>query len=233
MITSCCGPSLALRSGSLSGEPIMNLPAGMTIITGQPFAHSLKSEPGFAAFAFSCATVSTVGSIAMRQRSCPTTCCAMAPRSMNPRAARPNEAMRPATSTLPRRARARDARSATRQRSGMVRVPHTVGRLPWTRDAPKWASLRAQLDGLEPSVQMTTPVILRASLDRLPATCPLEPAHELDQAERAQELEYGQRHDQKAHRDHQCPRRHVLDRPSADRRRQHAAEDEWNEVLQR
>jgi hypothetical protein len=25
----------------------MNLPAGMTIITGQPFAHSLKSEPGF------------------------------------------------------------------------------------------------------------------------------------------------------------------------------------------
>jgi hypothetical protein len=48
-VTSCGGPSLASRSGSFSGEPIMNLPAGMTIIAGQPFAHSLKSEPGFAA----------------------------------------------------------------------------------------------------------------------------------------------------------------------------------------
>ncbi len=56
---------------------------------------------------------------------------------------------------------------------------------------------------------------------------------ELDQAKGTQELEYGERDDQNAHRNHQCPRRHVLDRPSADRRRQHAAEHEWNEVLKR
>src|ERR1700680_3358041 len=54
IVTSCCGRSLASRSDSFSGEPIMNLPAGTTIITGQPFAHSLKSEPGFAAFALFC-----------------------------------------------------------------------------------------------------------------------------------------------------------------------------------
>src|SRR6202047_115457 len=66
-VTSCGGPSLASRSDSFSGEPIMNLPAGMTVIAGQPLAHSLKSEPGFAAFAFSCSTVSTVGSNATRQ----------------------------------------------------------------------------------------------------------------------------------------------------------------------
>src|SRR5215510_15992253 len=66
IVTSCGGPSLGSRSGSLSGEPIINLPAGMTIITGQPFAHSLKSEPGFAVGAFPCSPVSTVGSIAMR-----------------------------------------------------------------------------------------------------------------------------------------------------------------------
>src|SRR6202022_2152434 len=70
-VTSCCGRSPPSPSDSLFGEPIMNLPAGTTIITGQPFAHSLKSEPGFPAFAFSCSTVSTVGSIAMRQRYCP------------------------------------------------------------------------------------------------------------------------------------------------------------------
>src|SRR6516164_11728053 len=63
IVTSCGGPSLAFRSSSFSGEPIMNLPAGMTIISGQPFAHSLKFEPGFDACAFSCSTVSTVGSI--------------------------------------------------------------------------------------------------------------------------------------------------------------------------
>jgi hypothetical protein len=34
---SCCGHSSALPSAS--GEPIMNLPAGTTIIVGQPFAH--------------------------------------------------------------------------------------------------------------------------------------------------------------------------------------------------
>src|SRR5262245_32569337 len=58
--TSRWGPSLASRSGSSSGEPIVNLPAGMTIMTGQPVAHSLNSEPGSAALAFSCSTVSTV-----------------------------------------------------------------------------------------------------------------------------------------------------------------------------
>src|ERR1700731_1057249 len=61
IVTSCCGRLLASRPDSFSGEPIMNLPAGTTIITGQPLAHSLKSEPGFPAFAFSSSTVSTVG----------------------------------------------------------------------------------------------------------------------------------------------------------------------------
>src|ERR1700730_1154487 len=54
IVTSCCGRSLASRPDSFSGEPIMNLPGGTTIITGQPFAHSLTSEPGFHAFAFYC-----------------------------------------------------------------------------------------------------------------------------------------------------------------------------------
>src|SRR5262249_37821577 len=129
MVTSCWGPSLTSRFDSLSGEPMMNFPAGMTIITGQPFAHSLKPEPGFAAFAVSCFTVSTVGSIAMRQRCCATTCWAMAPRSTTSRPARPSRTVRPATSTLPRRTRAKDARSASRQRCGMVQLPHTIGRL--------------------------------------------------------------------------------------------------------
>jgi hypothetical protein len=31
--------------------------------------------------------------------------------------------------TLPRRTRAKDARSATRQRCGVVQLPHTIGRL--------------------------------------------------------------------------------------------------------
>ena len=61
--------SLVRRSASVCGEPIVNFPAGMTIITGQPLAHSLKSEPGLAACAFSCSPVSTVGPTAVRQRS--------------------------------------------------------------------------------------------------------------------------------------------------------------------
>src|SRR5215831_8401977 len=85
IVTSCCGPSLAFRSGSFSGEPMTNFPEGMTIIAGQPFAHSLKSEPGLAACAFSCSTVSTVGSVA---GFCPTPSCAMAPRSTKPRLTR-------------------------------------------------------------------------------------------------------------------------------------------------
>ena len=37
--------------------------------------------------------------------------------------------MSAATITLPRRTRAKDARSATRQRCGVVQLPHTIGRL--------------------------------------------------------------------------------------------------------
>src|SRR5215475_7696154 len=85
IVTSCSGPSLAFLSGSFSGEPMMNFPEGTTIITGQPFAHSLKSEPGLAACALSRSTVSTVGSVAMRRGSSPTPSCAMAPRSTKPR----------------------------------------------------------------------------------------------------------------------------------------------------
>src|SRR6516162_5161453 len=59
IVTSCCGPSEAARSFSLLGEPIINLPAGTTIIVGQPVAHSVNSAPGVAAFSFSCTTVST------------------------------------------------------------------------------------------------------------------------------------------------------------------------------
>ena len=43
---------------------------GSTIITGQPFAHSLKAEPDFAAITFSCSTVSTVDPIATSLRYC-------------------------------------------------------------------------------------------------------------------------------------------------------------------
>jgi hypothetical protein len=46
----------------------MNLPAGMTTMTGQPLAHSLNSEPGFAAFAFSSSNVNTVEPVAILQR---------------------------------------------------------------------------------------------------------------------------------------------------------------------
>src|SRR5437764_551605 len=59
IVTSRCGPSSLLRSFSFTGEPIANLPAGTTIIVGQPFAHSLNSDPGFAAFSFSCWAVRT------------------------------------------------------------------------------------------------------------------------------------------------------------------------------
>ena len=41
----------------------MNLPAGTTIIVGQPFAHSLNSEPGTAASRFCCSAASTDGPI--------------------------------------------------------------------------------------------------------------------------------------------------------------------------
>src|SRR5262249_36170228 len=38
---------LLVGKGTLSGEPIMKLPAGTTIISGQSLAHSLKESPGF------------------------------------------------------------------------------------------------------------------------------------------------------------------------------------------
>jgi len=90
----------------------MNLPAGMTIITGQPFAHSLKSEPGVAACAFSCSTESRVAFMAVRQRSCPTTSCAMVRGSIRPRLTKQSMTMRPATSTLPRHPRSANVPAA-------------------------------------------------------------------------------------------------------------------------
>src|SRR5215475_399624 len=42
IVTSCCGPSRARRPVSLSGDPIVKLPAGITIISGQSLAHSRK-----------------------------------------------------------------------------------------------------------------------------------------------------------------------------------------------
>src|SRR6516164_2265956 len=61
IVTSCCGPSFSSRPFSLPGEPIVNLPAGTTTTAGQPVAHSLKSDPGLAAFSFSCSAASTDG----------------------------------------------------------------------------------------------------------------------------------------------------------------------------
>jgi hypothetical protein len=67
-VTSCCGRSrpvwLPSNSGSdsLSGAPMTNVPAGTTTIAGQPAAHSVNSEPGFAAFSWS--IVSTAAPIA-------------------------------------------------------------------------------------------------------------------------------------------------------------------------
>ena len=45
----------------------MKRPAGTTIIVGQPFAHSVKSEPGFDAFSASCSAVRTDGPMFVRQ----------------------------------------------------------------------------------------------------------------------------------------------------------------------
>ncbi len=42
MVTRRCGPSSFWRSCSLSGEPIMKLPAGMTTISGQASQSSRK-----------------------------------------------------------------------------------------------------------------------------------------------------------------------------------------------
>src|SRR5205807_6966402 len=42
IVTLCCGPSLAARPFSASGEPMTNSPGGMTITSGQSLAHSLK-----------------------------------------------------------------------------------------------------------------------------------------------------------------------------------------------
>ena len=58
------------RFGSFSGEPIVNLPVGMTIMAGQPLAHSLNSEPGSAALASSCSRVNTVALDAIRHGDC-------------------------------------------------------------------------------------------------------------------------------------------------------------------
>src|SRR5258706_5979735 len=44
IVTLCCGPSLSTRSGSLSGETIVKLPAGTTTISGQS-GQSLKLCP--------------------------------------------------------------------------------------------------------------------------------------------------------------------------------------------
>jgi hypothetical protein len=92
------------RSGSFSGEPIMNLAAGM-----KPLAHSLKSEPGLPASAFSCSAVRTVGSIAMRQ---PFSCAMTPGSSIKPRLTRQSRTMRLATSTLPRCAHAANGLAA-------------------------------------------------------------------------------------------------------------------------
>src|SRR5690349_2238730 len=43
-LTACTGPSLSTRPTSLSGDPIMNLPAGTTIIGGHT-GQSLNSLP--------------------------------------------------------------------------------------------------------------------------------------------------------------------------------------------
>jgi hypothetical protein len=46
MVTQCWGPSSLSRRGSSSGEPITNVPEGITTIVGQA-GHSLNSSPGF------------------------------------------------------------------------------------------------------------------------------------------------------------------------------------------
>src|SRR5689334_17470845 len=51
IVTVCCGPSSAERPGSPFGDPIVKLPAGTTIISGQ-FAHSLNVSFGFSAFSW-------------------------------------------------------------------------------------------------------------------------------------------------------------------------------------
>src|SRR5262249_55309829 len=45
IVTACIGPSLSTPPTALSGDPIMNLPAGTTTIGGQ-VAQSLNSVPG-------------------------------------------------------------------------------------------------------------------------------------------------------------------------------------------
>jgi hypothetical protein len=100
-VTSCCGPSPASRSGSFCGDPIMNLPGGMTIITGQPVAHSLKTDPGLAAFDASLAAESTSASwpIAREAKSI---------------CARQKKTAKQTVSTLRRRSHSADATSANR-----------------------------------------------------------------------------------------------------------------------
>ena len=48
MAICCCGPSSALRCGSLAGEPMTKEPAGTVIMAGQ-LSHSLKLSFGFSA----------------------------------------------------------------------------------------------------------------------------------------------------------------------------------------
>ena len=50
---------------------------------------------------------------------------------------------------------------------------------------------------------------------------------------RPQQLKYRDQHDQAPDRGHQATRRHVLDDPAAEWRRQHAAKDERKEVVER
>src|SRR6516165_2234312 len=49
ILTVCCGPSQAWRPFSVGGDPIMNSPAGTTIISGQSLAHSRKASPALSA----------------------------------------------------------------------------------------------------------------------------------------------------------------------------------------
>jgi hypothetical protein len=60
ILTSCRGRSFARASASTSGEPMLKRPAEITIIAGQPLAHSLNSAPDFSAFAFSCPAASAL-----------------------------------------------------------------------------------------------------------------------------------------------------------------------------
>src|SRR5580693_49379 len=49
IVTLCGGPSWSKRPGSVAGDPIVKVPAGTTIISGQSFAHSRKLACGFSA----------------------------------------------------------------------------------------------------------------------------------------------------------------------------------------